>query len=136
MIIMQCYSALHHFPMIDYAFNEMARVLKKGGQLFIADPTPNDNDTIGFADKYMRMKPDGHVKFYTQNEFFNLADNTGFRMNNIFKTEIRFPRKDASHYNTLICDADKSIVDGYNIRIIDDEIYITEQVLNLSFIKN
>lgn len=31
--------------------------------LFLSDPTPNDDDTEGFVDAYMKMKKDGHIKF-------------------------------------------------------------------------
>lgn len=37
--------ALHHFPDIRATFGEISRVLKSEGRLFIADPTPNDDDT-------------------------------------------------------------------------------------------
>ena len=46
--------ALHHFPEIQHSFNEMARVLKPEGCLFISDPTPNKADTNRFVDSYMQ----------------------------------------------------------------------------------
>lgn len=42
--------------------------MKKGGRLFIAGPTPNEGDTERFVDDYMRMKPDGHIKYYEKEE--------------------------------------------------------------------
>ncbi|MDE5854600.1 MAG: class I SAM-dependent methyltransferase, partial [Ruminococcus sp.] len=45
--------ALHHFPDIKNSFSEIARVLKKGGKLLIADPIPAENDNVRFVDKYM-----------------------------------------------------------------------------------
>ena len=65
--------AVHHFPTIEYAFQEIARVLKRGGQLFVSDPTPNEEDNIGFVDAYMKIKPDGHNKFYRYDEFVTLG---------------------------------------------------------------
>jgi ubiquinone/menaquinone biosynthesis C-methylase UbiE len=127
--------AVHHFPVIEYAFQEIARVLKRGGQLFISDPTPNEEDNIGFVDAYMKLKPDGHKKFYRFDEFVTLGKGVGLRTYNSFRTEIRFPRKEANKYSLLLSQADKRILDSYNIQILNDEIYITEQVLNLSFVK-
>lgn len=127
---------VHHFPEIEYAFQEISRVLKKDGQLFLSDPTPNENDTVGFVDSYMQMKKDGHIKFYTHNEFVDLSKRVGLSLDNSFRTKIRFPRKNAKEYNGIISQVEKKILDGYEIQILNDEIYITEKVLNLSFIKN
>lgn len=128
--------AVHHFPAIEYAFQEIARVLKRGGQLFVSDPTPNKEDTIGFVDAYMKIKPDGHNKFYRYDEFVTLGMGVGLSINDSFRTEIRFPRKEVNKYSVLLSQVDKSTLDDYNIKIINDEIYITEQVENLSFIKD
>ncbi|MDO5602120.1 MAG: class I SAM-dependent methyltransferase, partial [Oscillospiraceae bacterium] len=61
--------ALHHFPAIEDTFQEISRVLKPNGIFFLADPAPNDDDTKRFVDAYMQMKNDGHIKFYTKNEW-------------------------------------------------------------------
>ncbi|MGB4661673.1 MAG: class I SAM-dependent methyltransferase [Mobilitalea sp.] len=127
--------ALHHFPDIKKAFAEMSRVLKKGGQLFISDPTPNDNDTSGFVDAYMQTKHDGHIKFYFQKEYTELAQEAGFVLNQYFSSEIRFPRKTTEESLKILADFDSQTVEGYHIRIEDDEIFITEKVLNMSFVK-
>ena len=66
--------ALHHFPDIEKTFAEIGRVLKKGGILFVSDPTPNVIDIIRFVDTFMQMKDDGHVKFYLKTEFMELAN--------------------------------------------------------------
>lgn len=127
---------MHHFPNLQDIFKEIARVLKHDGQLFISDPAPNDNDTRRFIDKFMQMKPDGHIKFYTQNEFINLAANVGLDFTNFFITEIRFPRKGADNYRELLKNYEQEVIDGYQIGIVKDEIFISEKVLNLSFVKN
>ena len=50
-------------------------------------------------------------------------------------TEIRFPRKNPSAYKELLHTADTPIKDSYKIEIIGDEIFISEKVLNILFVK-
>lgn len=128
--------ALHHFPNLQDIFKEVSRVLKGGGQLFISDPTPNENDTEKFVDKFMQMKPDGHIKFYTQNEFITFAANSGLDFIHSFITKIHFPRKGEENYRELLKNYDKEVIAGYEIEIVKDEIFISEKVLNLSFVKS
>lgn len=127
--------ALHHFPDIKNAFAELARVLKPGGCLFISDPAPNDNDTDHFVDRYMQMKDDGHVRFYTLAEYENLAKGFGIELKDAFISQIRFSRKEPDRYEKLLNETDKSVIEGYAIQIINDEIYITEKVNNLFFVR-
>ena len=127
--------AFHHFPLIEKSFNEIARVLREKGQLFISDPTPNKVDQNHFIDKYMQMKDDGHQKFYTLDEFSELGKFKNLILVSNDMTKIRFPRKDAQQYLKLLNTTKDHILDAYQVEIIDDEIYITEDVLNISFMK-
>ena len=131
--------ALHHFPEIECTFEELARVIKQGGHLMIVDPTPNEDDVTRFVDAYMKMKPDGHMKYYTKDEFEALGKSVGFSLVNAFQTEITFPRlKDTDYgYETVIKTHDKDIVSGYRVHETRDGkyIYITQRVWNLSFVK-
>jgi len=127
--------ALHHFPNINRTFKEISRVTKSGGILFISDPTPNENDDIRFVDTYMQMKDDGHVKFYTKDEFIELADKNNFRIRDSFNTEIQFPSNRTEKYIKIVNDIGESIIDSYNISIKNGQIFITEQVLNLLLMK-
>lgn len=127
--------ALHHFPDIDKTFSEISRVLKAGGMFFISDPTPDEKDNIRFVDTFMQMKDDGHVKFYTKIEFIKLAGKYGFKMVDNFDTEIRFFSDRTQRYLKIADNIDKNIIDGYDIEIKDGQVYITEQVSNLLFIK-
>ncbi len=127
--------ALHHFPMISDTFKEISRVLKPEGKLFISDPTPNSNDAERFVDAYMKMKKDGHIKFYTEDEFKELAQAVGLSFINCFKTSIRFPRKriEAREFPKIIASYHREITEGYHIEVTEDELYITEEVNNLLF---
>ena len=129
--------ALHHFPDIAHTFSEISRVLKSGGRLLISDPTPNENDTSRFVDDYMRMKPDGHIKYYTKNEFSLLAENAGLSLINAAQSEITFPRlkETANAYSEILEKHSPDIISGYNVCENDEYIYITQKVWNLLFIK-
>lgn len=129
--------ALHHFPDIAHTFSEISRVLKSGGRLLISDPTPNENDTSRFVDDYMRMKPDGHIKYYTKNEFSLLAENAGLSLINAVQSEITFPRlkETANAYSEILEKHSPDIISGYNVCENDEYIYITQKVWNLLFIK-
>lgn len=127
----------HHFPDIDDKFKEINRVLKKGGKLFISDPMPNDNDDTRFVDEYMKMKKDGHIKFYTINEMKEIAKSANLKYENGFETSITFPKKKntALEFEDIIKKHSKEIIEGHNVNIVQDEIYITERVFNLLFVK-
>lgn len=131
--------ALHHFPDIKNSFSEIARVLKKGGKLLISDPIPAENDIVRFVDEYMKLKPDGHVKFYTENELVKYANEVGLTFNNSFQTQITFPRTNdyGEAYIKLLNSYDKNIVNQYKLHESNDGkyIYITIHVLNSIFIK-
>lgn len=128
---------LHHFPCVQDTFREIARVLKRGGTFFLSDPAPNDDDEDRFVDAYMQMKPDGHVKFYTKQEWESLARAVGLALTDSFETGIRFPKKisDAPQFEAIRSRFDPRVVQGYAVEKIGDELWITERVNNLSFQK-
>ena len=129
--------ALHHFPDIDHSIDEVSRVLKSGGKLFISDPCPNECDKDRFVDDYMRLKKDGHIKFYTKNEWTDICVKHGLIVTASFDSSIRFPkRKDTAYgYDKVLRKHDKTIIDSYDLVETDTELYITECVNNLLFVK-
>lgn len=127
--------ALHHFPDIEKTFTEINRVLKRGGVLFVSDPTPNEVDNIRFVDTFMQMKDDGHIRFYLKSEFVELTGKHGFQLVDSFASEIRFPSNRTEKYLQIAGSIDEKIIDSYEIEVNQGEIYITEQVNNLMFLK-
>lgn len=129
--------ALHHFPDIQKSFGEVSRVLSPDGFFFLSDPAPNENDTERFIDRYMQMKPDGHIRFYTRTEWIQIAESAGLSFSDSFDSAIRFPRKKTqSHgFEALLAQYDKAVIAGYRLEMTADEIYLTEQVNNILFTK-
>lgn len=129
--------ALHHFPDIQKSISEVSRVIKSGGFLFISDPAPNINDSSRFVDEYMQLKKDGHIKFYTKDEWKQICEKYGLQFKESFDSTIRFPRKKDTAYgfNELLKKHDKKIVESYKLEVVENEIYITEQVNNILFCK-
>ena len=85
--------ALHHFPDIQKSISEVSHVIKPEGFLFISDPAPNDNDTSRFIDEYMQLKKDGHIKFYTKDDWKQICGKCGLQFKESFDSAIRFPLK-------------------------------------------
>lgn len=129
--------ALHHFPVIEDTFQEIKRVLKSNAKFFIADPAPNCNDKERFVDAYMQMKKDGHIQFYTLEEWQIFGKKSDFHFLNNFETYIRFPRKlnTALEFHELLNCFSPDVIAGYHIEISNDEIWITEKVNNVLFEK-
>lgn len=112
--------------------------IEERGSFFLSDPAPNDNDVDRFVDAYMQMKKDGHIKFYTQDEWKEIAEVSALEYVDGFETSIRFPRKKetAIEFDDIINRYDETVMKGYDVEIIGDEIWITERVNNLLFQKN
>ena len=129
--------ALHHFPDIEHSIGEVSRVLKAEGELFISDPCPNECDDERFVDDYMRLKKDGHIKFYAKNEWVDICSRYGFQMIDCFESRIRFPKKKdtAFGYEVVLKKHDKAVIDSYDLSETDTELFITERVNNIMFRK-
>jgi len=125
--------SLHHFPDIEHSIGEVSRVLKKGGALFISDPCPNECDKDRFVDDYMRLKKDGHIKFYTKDEWKDIGARYGLTLTDSFTTSIRFPKKKdtAYGYREVLEKHDKSVIESYDFAETETELYLTEQVNNI-----
>lgn len=109
--------AFHHFPDVVNAIQQMNRILVKGGKVLISDPMRNEKDDSGIIDKFMRIKKDGHIQFYSSNELDELFISNGFTKENQAITEMKFPFAKQIEYINLydeITDKEKSLYDITN----------------------
>ena len=73
-----CTNSFHHYLHPDKAMNEIYRLLKVGGKIFILDPTA-DHWYIKLADKFIKIIEPQHVKIYSTEEFKNLMIVAGLK---------------------------------------------------------
>jgi ubiquinone/menaquinone biosynthesis C-methylase UbiE len=127
--------ALHHFPDINHSIREINRVLERNGFFILSDAKTYDIDKKGFIDEFQKYLEDGHNHFYYENEIIELFKNQGFIKEKIFYSYIRYPRKHSKGYQDLIGNESEEIIDKYKMEIVDDNIFMTVQIMNILFIK-
>ena len=73
-----CTNSFHHYLHPDKAMNEISRLLKPGGKIYIVDPTA-DSLFIKVIDKVIKLLEAAHVKMYSTKEFRELIQNAGLK---------------------------------------------------------
>ncbi len=63
-----CTNSFHHYPNPRKALDEMYRLLKSGGKVYILDPTA-DTGFLKLVDKIIKIVEPEHVKMYSTKEF-------------------------------------------------------------------
>ncbi|MFC2053378.1 class I SAM-dependent methyltransferase [Chloroflexota bacterium] len=127
--------AFHHFPDPMSSIKEMYRVLEKRGFVIISDPLTYDDDTNDFIDQYQKLKKDGHVHFYRQQELDDLFQLGGFYKEDQFQSEYTYPRELDSRYHRLFEKTSTSILNKYQMNIDETLVYITATVMNVLYRK-
>jgi len=74
--IIICTNSFHHYLHPDKALKEMCRLLKRGGTVYVLDPTA-DSWIVTVADKIIRLFEPAHVKIYSSQEFRDLFEGAG-----------------------------------------------------------
>jgi ubiquinone/menaquinone biosynthesis C-methylase UbiE len=127
--------AIHHFPNINHSVRETNRVLENGGFFILSDAKTYDIDKEGFIDEFQKFLEDGHNHFYYESEIIKLFRNQGFIKEKIFHSYIRYPRKYNKRYRDLINSEAGEVVDKYKVEVVDDNIFMTVQIMNILFRK-
>jgi ubiquinone/menaquinone biosynthesis C-methylase UbiE len=74
--IIICTNSFHHYLNPEKAMNEISRLLKPGGKIYILDPTA-DSFLIKIADQVLRLLEPAHVKIYSTAEYKEMMTSAG-----------------------------------------------------------
>ena len=128
--------AFHHFPKVDDAVKKLSKILKEGGSILIADPMKNENDTSGVIDRFMDIKGDGHVEFYSKTKLEGIFASHGFVVEKQIITTMTFPFPPKREYVDLfnsISEKEKSL---YQIEMRNGIVWVGNiEVGNTLFVK-
>lgn len=109
--------AFHHFPNAADSAAQMNRLLRAGGRVLVSDPLRNEADDSGIIDGFMRVKQDGHIRFYNTEELEGIFAENGFMKEKQVITEMSFPFPQRTAYIELydkIGDKDRQLYDMGN----------------------
>jgi ubiquinone/menaquinone biosynthesis C-methylase UbiE len=130
-----CRYALHHLPALRTTLRGVFEALKRSGRFVIADPVMDDDDNRDFINRFMALKPDGHVRIHTRNELLRLFAECGFQPLDVAMTSISFARPLNPDYRALIDATPPPIRQAYGIALQGDEVSARMDILNAAFAK-
>ncbi|MGE5404034.1 MAG: class I SAM-dependent methyltransferase, partial [Candidatus Saccharibacteria bacterium] len=79
--VVACRYAAHHFSEIQTAIDEMHRVLKPGGRLYILDcSVVGDAATKDIVNKAETLRDDSHICLYSKEEWKTMLAKAGFQV--------------------------------------------------------
>lgn len=128
--------AFHHFPNSKSAVEQMYRLLIPGGRVLISDPVRAAEDREEIMDRFMRIKKDGHIRFYAREELEELFAAAGFSVEKQIITHMAFPFAPRKEYEELY----ETLTDGdrccYGITKENGTVWVRNmEVGNTVFIK-
>ena len=109
--------AFHHFPDAALSVQELHRITDAQGFVVISDPITYEEDTVGFIDRFQRLKGDGHVHFFRLPELHALFRRCGFAEGVGFLSTISFPRDVSDAHLRLLEETPTSILEKYRIEL-------------------
>ena len=80
--------SFHHFPEVNRPFEEMRRVLKKGGRLVIIDMEAREEKYRIVADSIETFRDHSHQTTLSEAELTNLYTSRGMTVNDVTKKEV------------------------------------------------
>jgi ubiquinone/menaquinone biosynthesis C-methylase UbiE len=91
-----CRFSIHHYPQALSHFREVHRVLRTNGTYLVIDVVPDSGRYDEWLNQVFALvgREDGHVKFYTLNEYNLLLCQTGFLLDSVesFPLLLDFPK--------------------------------------------
>lgn len=128
--------AFHHFPDVRAALKQFAGLLCLNGKILISDPVRNAEDKNRIIDRFMKVKKDGHIGFYTHEEITSLFSEYGICLTKSRSTNMKFPFPQKQEYLELfdtLSDDEKAM---YNIYKKDNIVWVGNiEVANILFEK-
>lgn len=87
--------AFHHFPDAAMVVRQWSDLLCDRGRVLVSDPIRNEQDRCRTIDRFMEIKGDGHIGFYTEGELKDLFVGYGmhFVQSEITSMCFPFPKK-------------------------------------------
>ncbi len=125
--------AFHHFPNPTLSAKEIFRIVERDGFCIIADPVPHRQDKTEFINQFADLKDDGHVRFHTRDEIESIFGGAGFSVEEQTMSSITFPREMKREYEQLIKQTPLKILEAYQLRIEENQVYVTVEILNTRF---
>ncbi len=126
--------AFHHLPQPVETLGEIARTLRRGGRLVLADPIRSEDDVIDFINRFQDLKQDGHACIYRFRDFVALVSRHGFELIDRFESSISFSRGRNEAYDELLASTPTSVREAYDVRVDGEEIRMTFRILNTVFL--
>jgi ubiquinone/menaquinone biosynthesis C-methylase UbiE len=87
-----CTNSFHHYSKPEAALNEVKRVLRPNGRIYILDVTADDF-FIRWIDSRVRAKEKEHVKFYGSNEYTEMFEGVGLKHIASRRLKLYYPLK-------------------------------------------
>lgn len=106
--------AFHHFPNPENAVEQIYRLLTFGGKVLISDPVRAKEDRDGIIDSFMRIKKDGHIRFYAETELEQMFAGKGMQKGKQVFSQMAFPFAPERAYTELyekLTDEDRQLYD-------------------------
>lgn len=93
--------AFHHFPNVSMTVKQWMEMLCEEGKILISDPIRNERDERRIIDRFMEIKGDGHIGFYTIQEMLDLFVEYGMLQRRLEITSMHFPFPKKQEYLDL-----------------------------------